>query len=56
VVLTGGMACIHGIVERFEDLLSEELQRDVEVITADDPDLAPTRGAKRIAERLAEND
>jgi hypothetical protein len=56
VVLTGGMACIPGIVERFEDLLSEELQRDVEVITADDPDLAPTRGAKRIAERLAEND
>jgi hypothetical protein len=55
VVLTGGMACIPGIVDRFQELLSEELQRDVEVITADEPDLAPTQGAKRIAERLVEN-
>lgn len=53
VVLTGGMACIPGIVEEFETRLSEELNRDIECISADRPDLAPAEGARRIAERLA---
>ncbi|SFR43983.1 cell division FtsA domain-containing protein [Halogeometricum limi] len=52
IVLTGGMACIPGIVEEFETRLSEELNRDVECISADRPDLAPAEGARRIAERL----
>ena len=56
VVLTGGMACIPGIVDEFEERLGAALQRDVEVITADQPDLAPTIGAKRIAERLVDDD
>ena len=55
VVLTGGMACIPGIVEEFEARLSEELNRDVEAIAADQPDVAPTIGAQRIAARLVEN-
>jgi hypothetical protein len=53
VVLTGGMACIPGIVGEFERRLSEELNRDVECVAADRPDLAPAEGARRIAERLA---
>jgi hypothetical protein len=53
IVLTGGMACIPGIVGEFERRLSEELQRDVECVAADRPDLAPAEGARRIAERLA---
>ncbi len=52
VVLTGGMACIPGIVEEFEQRASEELQRDVEAVAADRPDLAATIGAQRIANRL----
>jgi hypothetical protein len=52
VVLTGGMACIPGIVEEFQTRLSAELNRDVECISADRPDLAPAEGARRIAERL----
>ena len=54
IVLTGGMACIPGIVDVFEERLSEELDRDVECISADRPDLAPAEGARRIAERLSE--
>jgi hypothetical protein len=53
IVLTGGMACIPGIVDVFEERLSEELDRDVECTAADRPDLAPAEGARRIAERLA---
>jgi len=45
IVLTGGMACIPGILEEFERRLSEELQRDVEAIAADEPDMAATVGA-----------
>ncbi|WP_226010321.1 rod shape-determining protein [Halomicrobium salinisoli] len=56
IVITGGMACIPGITSEFERRLGEELDRDVEVIAADRPDLAPTIGAQRIAQRLAEND
>ena len=55
IVLTGGMACIPGIVEEFERRLSEELGREIEAIAADEPDIAPTIGAQRIAERLVEN-
>ena len=54
IVLTGGMACIPGIVDVFEERLSEELDRDVECTAADRPDLAPAEGARRIAERLAD--
>ena len=54
IVLTGGMACIPGIVDVFEERLSAELDRDVECLSADRPDLAPAEGARRIAERLSE--
>lgn len=53
IVLTGGMACIPGMVERFEERASEELGRDIEAVTADRPDLAATLGAQRIAAKLA---
>ncbi len=55
VVLTGGMACIPGVVEEFEERVSEELQRDIEAVAADRPDLSATLGAQRIAARLAES-
>ena len=54
IVLTGGMACIPGIVEEFEERLGEELTRDVEVVAPDDPVTAAAEGAERIAERLVE--
>jgi hypothetical protein len=54
VALTGGMACIPGIVEEFEARASEALQRDVEAVAPDRPDLSATVGAQRIAARLAE--
>lgn len=54
IVLTGGMACIPGIVDEFEKRVSETMGRDVEAIAADRPDLAATVGAQRIAVRLAE--
>jgi len=53
VVLTGGMACIPGIVEEFEERASEALDRDIEAVAADRPELAATIGAQRIAARLA---
>jgi actin-like ATPase involved in cell morphogenesis len=56
VVLTGGMACIPGIVEEFEARLSDRLERDVEARAPDRPDLAAARGAERIAERLIDAD
>jgi actin-like ATPase involved in cell morphogenesis len=55
IVLTGGMACIPGIVEEFERRVSEELDREVEAVAADHPDLSPSMGAQRIATRLVEN-
>jgi hypothetical protein len=55
VVLTGGMACIPGIVEEFERRVSEELDRDIEAVAAERPDLSATLGAQRIATRLAGN-
>ncbi|MEF8856766.1 MAG: rod shape-determining protein [Haloplanus sp.] len=56
IVLTGGMACIPGIVEEFEERLSEELQRDVEAIAPDEPSTSAAVGAQRIAERLVDAD
>lgn len=55
IVLTGGMACIPGIVSEFEDRLSAELDRDIEAVAAERPDLSATIGAQRIAARLAES-
>jgi hypothetical protein len=52
VAVTGGMACIPGIVEEFERRLSDELQRDVTAVAPDNPDIAAAVGAQRIAERL----
>jgi hypothetical protein len=48
------MACIPGIVDEFEERLTAELDREVTCTTTDEPDLAAARGARRIAERLAE--
>ena len=55
IVLTGGMACIPGIVDEFAERASEALNRDVEAIAPDEPDLAATVGAQRIAARLTDN-
>ncbi|WP_246983470.1 rod shape-determining protein [Halorientalis marina] len=55
IVLTGGMACIPGIVDEFEERLSEELNRDVEAVSAENPDTAATIGAQRIAAKLSED-
>jgi hypothetical protein len=55
VVLTGGMACIPGIVEEFEKRVGEELGREIEAVAADRPDLSATNGAQRIAARLVQN-
>ena len=55
IVLTGGMACIPGIVDEFEERVSEELDREVEAVAAERPDISPSLGAQRIAERLVEN-
>jgi hypothetical protein len=55
IAVTGGMACIPGIVEEFERRLSEELNRDVTAVTADRPDLAAAQGAHRLAEKLSES-
>ncbi|MFC5277190.1 hypothetical protein ACFPM1_00205 [Halorubrum rubrum] len=52
IAVTGGMACIPGLVEEFEKRLSAELDRDVEVVAPDDPATAAAEGAARIAERL----
>ena len=54
VVLTGGMACIPGIVEEFAERASDELNRDIEAVAPDEPALAATLGAQRIAERLSD--
>lgn len=55
IVLTGGMACIPGIIGAFEDRLSMSLQRDVEAISPQEPRTAAAEGAQRIAQRLIEN-
>ena len=55
IVLTGGMACIPGVVEQFEERASEELGREINAIAPDRADLAATIGAQRIAAQLSEN-
>jgi len=52
VVLTGGMACLPGIVEAFEERASDELGREITALAPDRPDLAATVGAQRIAAEL----
>jgi len=54
VVLTGGMVAVRGLADEFERQLSQELQREVQVVTPDDPVTAAARGAQRIAGRLVE--
>ena len=56
IVLTGGMACVPGIVDEFEDRLSGELNREVTATAPDRPDLSATVGAQRIAAHLIESD
>lgn len=55
IVLTGGMACVPGLVDEFEARLSEELDRDIEATAPEQPSLAAAAGAQRIAERLVES-
>ena len=52
LAITGGMACIPGLTEEFEKRLSEELDRDVEVVSPENPAVAAADGAARIAARL----
>ncbi|MFB6196108.1 MAG: hypothetical protein ABEI80_08040, partial [Haloplanus sp.] len=56
IVLTGGMACIPGIVDEFEERLSDALQRDVEAVAPEQPELSAAVGAQRIAARLVDAD
>ena len=55
IVLTGGMACLPGIAGVVEERLSEELQREISVTSAERPDLAAAEGAHVIADHLSEN-
>jgi len=55
IAVTGGMACIPGIVDELENRLGDELQRDVDLVAPDRPDLAAAEGAQRIAERLTDD-
>ncbi len=52
IAVTGGMACIPGLVDEFEKRLCEELDRDVEVVSPENPATAAAEGAARIADRL----
>lgn len=54
IVLTGGMACIPGVVDEFEARASEELGREINAVAPDRADLAATIGAQRIAAQLAD--
>ncbi|MFB6069434.1 MAG: hypothetical protein ABEJ76_00300 [Halanaeroarchaeum sp.] len=56
IVLTGGMACVPGIVEEFADRLSAEMDRPIEATAPERPEEAAAVGAYRIAERLVELD
>ncbi|AKH98440.1 acetate and sugar kinases/Hsc70/actin family protein [Halanaeroarchaeum sulfurireducens] len=56
IVLTGGMACIPGIVDAFAERLSEELNREVAATAPPRPDTAAAKGAHRIAERFVDMD
>ena len=52
VALTGGMACIPGLPEAFEERLAAALDREVNVVTPPEPDTAAAEGAMRIAKRV----
>ncbi|MEZ3144559.1 hypothetical protein [Halobaculum sp. MBLA0143] len=52
IALTGGMACLPGLPEAFEERLAAELDREVDVVTPPAPDTAAAEGAMRIAKRL----
>lgn len=52
VVVTGGMACIPGLVAEFEKRVTEAVGTEITAVTTDRPDLAATIGAHRIAARL----
>jgi hypothetical protein len=52
VVLTGGMACIPGLVEEFEKRVRDRTGEEISATRPDRPDLAATIGAYRIAARL----
>lgn len=56
LVLTGGMACIPGLVDRAEKHLSDDLQHVVDVTALSDPGTAATRGAQRIAACVVETE
>ncbi|ADE03057.1 hypothetical protein [Haloferax volcanii] len=52
LVVTGGMACIPGLVAELESRLAAELDRPVDVVVPDDPTTAAAAGAHRLAVRL----
>jgi actin-like ATPase involved in cell morphogenesis len=52
VVLTGGMACVPGLVDAFERRVADRLDEEVTAVAPNRADLAATVGAYRIADRL----
>lgn len=56
IVLSGGMACIPGIVDEFETRLTKKLQGDVDAIAPPQPERAAAQGAHRIAYRLVDRE
>ncbi|ELZ91369.1 hypothetical protein C440_13684 [Haloferax mucosum ATCC BAA-1512] len=54
LVVTGGMACIPGLIAELETRLSEALDREVTLCVPENPDTAAAEGAYRIATRLLE--
>ena len=55
IAVTGGMACIPGLVDEFERRLATALDREIDTAYPDEPDTAAAEGARRIAERLTGN-
>ena len=53
IVVTGGMACVPGLVEEFGARLGRSIRRDVEATRPERPDLAAARGAYAFASHLA---
>ena len=53
IVLTGGMACVPGLVDAFERRVSDRLEEEITAVAPKRADLAATVGAYRIADRLA---
>ncbi|KAB1196569.1 MULTISPECIES: hypothetical protein [Haloferax] len=56
LVVTGGMACIPGLVDELAARLGDELDRDVTAVTSNRPAVAAAEGAYRIATRLTATD